>query len=106
DNGEVMGDEQVGQPQVALEALEQVDDLRLDRDVECADGLVADDQLRLHGQRPGDPDALPLAAAELVRIALHEGRVEADQVEQVGDPRGPGRARGKAVDAQRFGQDL
>ena len=41
-----------------------------------------------------------------MRVALHERRVEADQLEQLGDPRGAGLARGKAVDAQRLGQDL
>jgi hypothetical protein len=53
-----------------LQVLQQVDDLRLDRHVERRHRLVADDQLRAPGQRPGDADALALAAGELVRIAL------------------------------------
>ena len=48
---------------------EQVDDLRLDRDVERGDRLVADEHVGLHGERAGDGDALALAAGELVRIA-------------------------------------
>ena len=43
---EVVGDEQVGEAELLLQVFEQVDDLRLDRDVERRDRLVADDQLR------------------------------------------------------------
>ena len=63
DDAHVVGDEHVGQPELALELLEQVEDLRLDRHVERRDRLVADDQVRLEDQRPGDADALALAAA-------------------------------------------
>ena len=66
---QVVGDEQVGQPESVLEPLEQVDDLGLDRDVERADRLVGDDEVGVERERPGDADALPLAAGELVRIA-------------------------------------
>ena len=41
---EVVRDEDVGQPEVALQVGEQVDDLRLDGDVERGDRLVADDE--------------------------------------------------------------
>ena len=50
-------------PQLLLQVLQQVDDLRLDRDVERGDRLVADDEVGLGGQRAGDADALALAAA-------------------------------------------
>ena len=51
-----------------LEVLEQVHDLRLDRDVERRDRLVADEEVRVQRERPGEPDALALAARELVRV--------------------------------------
>ena len=57
--------------ELVLELLEQVDDLRLHRDVERAHRLVADDEIGLHRERPRDADALPLPAGELVRIAPH-----------------------------------
>ena len=69
DDAHVVGDEHVGQPELALELLQQVQDLRLDRDVERGDRLVADDEVRLEDERPGDADALALAAGELVRVA-------------------------------------
>ena len=70
DDRQVVGDEQVGQPEPLLEVGQQVEDLGLDRHVERGDRLVADDELGLHGQRPGHPDALALTARELVRIAI------------------------------------
>ena len=59
---EVVGDEEVGEAELRLQVLEQVDDLALDRHVEGGDGLVADKNLRLHGERAGDADALALTA--------------------------------------------
>ena len=46
DHAEVVGDEQVGQAELALQVREQVEDLRLDRHVERRHRLVADHQLR------------------------------------------------------------
>ena len=66
-DGEVVGDEEVGQPAVALQVGQQVEHLRLHRDVERRDRLVADDEARLDRERPRDPDALALATGELVR---------------------------------------
>ena len=64
DDGKVVGDEEVGEPVLFLQPLEQVEDLRLHRDVERRHRLVADDDLRADGQRPGDRDALTLAAGQ------------------------------------------
>ena len=47
DNCKVMGDKQVRQSQFRLKFLKQVDDLRLNRDIECRDRLIADDQIRI-----------------------------------------------------------
>src|SRR5206468_1253260 len=71
------------QVEIALQAREQVEDLRLHRHVERRDRLVADDQLRVDRQGPGDADPLPLAAGELVWKAVVVLRVEADDVEQL-----------------------
>ena len=83
DDVQVVRDEDVGQPEVALEVLEQVEDLRLHGDVERRDRLVADDQLRVDRERAGDADALPLAARELVREAVVVLGVQADDLEQL-----------------------
>ena len=53
DDGEVVADEQQGQPQLPLQILQQIDDLRLYRDVERRHCLVADDEVGLGGQARG-----------------------------------------------------
>jgi hypothetical protein len=70
---EVVADEQVGQPELALQVLHQVQDLRLHRDVERRGRLVADQELGVGGQRARDRDALALAAREFVREFLAVG---------------------------------
>ena len=50
DHREVVRDEDVGQVEVRLQVAQQVQHLRLDRDVERRDRLVADDQLGLRAR--------------------------------------------------------
>ena len=85
DDGQVVGDEHVGEAELVLQVLEQVDDLGLDRHVERGDRLVADDQLRPQRDGAGDADALALAAGELVGVAVVVLRVQPDALHQVLD---------------------
>ena len=55
-----MGDEQVGQVELLLQLLQQVDDLGLDAHVQCRHRLITHDKLEVDGQGSGHPDALPL----------------------------------------------
>ena len=66
---DVVRDEQVGQAALRLEIRHEVQDLSPHRDVERRDRLVRDDDLRRHGERAGDGDALPLAPRKLMREA-------------------------------------
>ena len=104
DGGEVVGDEQVGEPEVVLELVEEVEDAGLDGDVEGADRLVEDDEVGLQGERAGDADPLALAAGELVGVAVDGSGVEADVLEQGADLLGAVAAVA-AVDAERVGHD-
>ena len=104
DHREVVRDEDVGQVELALQALQQVEDLRLDRDVERRDGLVADDQLGAQRERASHADALALAARELVRIAVVVLRVHAAARHQLLHQR-PRVALG-LVDGERLSDDL
>ena len=70
DHGQVVCDEQVGRTRFLLDVLHQVDDLCLDRHVQCRDALVGDDELRVHDEGAGDADTLALTAGELVGVAL------------------------------------
>ena len=80
---QVVRDEEVGQMESLLQVLQQVDDLRLDRNVERGDRLVEHQEARLDGERARDADALALAAGELVRIALERLGAHPDALEQL-----------------------
>ncbi len=105
-HGEVVGDEQIGEAEALLQILQQVDDLRLDRDVERRHRLVADDQVGIDGERAGDADALALPAGELVRIAPGMFGQQADDFQQLAPARGARRGVADLVHPQRLGQDF
>ena len=81
---EIVADEDQRQVEVVAEPAEEEEDLRLGRDVEAGDDLVGDDELGLERQRPGDADALALAAGQLVRVAAEKRGRQPDDVEQLG----------------------
>ena len=86
---DVVGDEEDGLADLRLQAQELVlQALAADR-VDRPEGLVHQHHQRVRGERPGDPDALLLAAGELRRVALAELGVEPDQLQQLGRA-GPG----------------
>ncbi len=87
DHRQVVGDEQVGQRQLGLELVQQVDDAGLDRDVQRRDRLVQHDQLRLQREGAGDADALALTAGELLRGSGWRARApDPTRPEQLADP--------------------
>src|SRR5262249_7851139 len=90
---EVVCDEDVRETKPLLQIREQVDHLGLDRDVERGNRLVADDEPRLGCEGAGDADALPLAARELVRIALSVLWRETDETEELRDALAPASLR-------------
>ena len=92
--------------QLLLQVHQQVDDLRLHRHVERRHRFVEDDERRVERERARQPDALPLAAAELVRVPLEMRRVEADQPEELRHARLALRARAEPVDDERLLDDL
>src|SRR4051812_1091882 len=77
---EVVGDEHIGESELLPQAREQVEDLRLDGDVERGDRLVADDHLRLDRERARDRDALTLTAGQGCGLPRVEFGREADLI--------------------------
>ena len=106
DQRQVVGDEQVADPEFALQSREQVEHLRLYGQVERAGRLVADDQPGPQHQRPGDGDALALAAGELARVAVGGVRVQADAVQGCLHLGARGRRARPAMGDQRFHEGL
>src|SRR6266566_8213218 len=68
DHGQVVRDEHQADAGLAAQPRQQAQDLVLDGDVERGGRLVAQDDLRVAGQRDRDHHALPHAARELVRV--------------------------------------
>src|ERR1019366_7271357 len=90
DDADVVRDEEKRQAEIALQLGQEVEDLRLDRYVECRRRLVADDESWLHRQGARDGDALALAAGEFVRIALERVAAHADLLDELLESRAPG----------------
>ena len=105
-HAQVVGDEQIGQVELRLQILQQVERLRLDRHVQRRHRLVAHDKLRVEGQGAGNADALALAAAEGVRIAHHVLGTQPHHLEQLSHAILQLLALGDAVDDQRLAHDL
>src|SRR6516225_1716518 len=101
-----MRNEEVGQAELALELLEEVDDLSADADVEGGDRFVGDDEFGAEGEGAGDADALALSAAEFVREAAGGGLVHANGVEEFGDTLAADIAAQAFVDDKRLGDDV
>ena len=68
-----MRDEQVREAFAFLQILHQIDDLRLNGDIERGDRFIRHDEGRLDRDRPRDADALALPAGKLARLAVHVG---------------------------------
>ncbi len=76
-----MGRDDEREPELALERVDQVEHALAGVGVEMPGRLVAEEQLRLLGERARDRDALRLAAGQLGRQVV-ELRAETDQLEQ------------------------
>ena len=86
DDGKVMRNEQISDPQFRLQIRQQVDDLGLNTDIERADRFIADDERRFRREGPRDPDPLPLAAAEFVRKSPQKLGFQPDSSQEISCP--------------------
>ena len=101
----VVGDQQDGGGELALDRLEVVLRLGADQRVEGAERFVHQQQLRLGGERARDAHALLLSARQLVRVAPGVcRRFELEEIEQVFDSRVDATAR--PAEQRRHGGDV
>ena len=103
---QIVRDEEIREMPLALQLLQEIENLRLNRHVERRDRLVGDDEIRVCGERARDADALLLPAGELVRIAVDEALAEPDGFHQLADALALLFARGEAERLDRLGDDL
>ena len=78
DDAEVVRNENHRKTEVLLKLFDEIENLRLDRDIQRGDRFIRDDELGFWRERPGDGDALALATRKLVRIFPHHPRIQAD----------------------------
>ncbi|MNI50796.1 hypothetical protein D3C73_1054850 [compost metagenome] len=84
DDTHVVGNEKHGHAAIGLQFPNEVEDLRLDGDVERCRRFVSNEQFRAAGERHRDHNALPHTAGKVVRIFRQPpfGGWNADMVEQ------------------------
>ena len=104
DHRQIMGNEQIGQPQIIFQLDQQVDDLGLNRDIQRRDRFVQHQQLGAERQGPGDADPLPLSTGELVGVFLGVTGMETHQFQEFLYLVGIGAAA--FVDDQGLGDDV
>ena len=75
---EIVRDEQIGKAELLLEVEQQIEHLRLHRNVQRRYRLIGDQQFRLQHQSPRNGDALALAAGKHMRIAPRMFGAQAD----------------------------
>src|ERR1700722_2098620 len=102
---QVVRDEQVGQLQLLLQVLQQIDYLRLDRDIERRDWLVEHEEAWIHRESPRDANSLTLAAGKFVRQTIHCVGAHPDHREQLGDSALLFRAARELVNLDSFADD-
>ena len=88
-DAQIVGDEDQPDAGVVLEIFQQIEILRLNRDIEAGGRLIGDDHLRAGRQSNGPRDALPHTPGHLVGILPHTHlrRGDTHRGEQLTDPR-------------------
>ena len=82
DNRHIMRDKHIGDAQLILQIHQQVENLRLNGDVQCRYRLITDDELGIQCQCAGNADTLTAAAVHLMRVGKAQPTVQTDKVHQ------------------------
>ncbi len=80
DHREIMADKQIGIAVLALEILENIDHLCLNRDIQSRDRLITHNKFRMCHQCTGDADTLSLSTGKLMWIPVIVIRLEPDHI--------------------------
>jgi len=81
DHTQIMTDKQITQGHLLLQLLQQQQDLRLYRYIECRYRLITNNHSGFQHQRPGNANALALASGELMGVLLHIGFAQTDTLQ-------------------------
>src|SRR5947209_8202032 len=83
---QIVRDKKIGQTQLLAQIEHQIDDLRLNRNVERRDRLVANDEFRFQHQGACNGDALALTSREFMWISADRLRWNAHAIESFEGP--------------------
>src|SRR5436190_315748 len=105
DHRKVVRHEQVGELKLLLQVDQQVENLRLYRDVESRDRLIGDDEARIDGERTGNAKTLTLAAGKFMWVFAHRVYAQSDARVELGDPMFHFPSFGNVEIGERFADD-
>ncbi len=97
-----MRDEQIGDAETLVHVAQEIEHLRLDRNIEGGHGFVEHQHFRIERQCARNVDPLALAAAQLMGIAVGQTLVEPDERQQLLHPFAALRLVSQMMDAQRL----
>ena len=80
--GDIMRNEEIRHLHFLLQFIEEGQDVGLYGYIQGRRGLIENQQLRLNGQGPGDGRSLTLTAADLMRIPVGKGCLEAAALQE------------------------
>ena len=104
ENGQIVADEHDAQAEIGDQRREQVENLRLDHDIERGGGFVGDEQAGPAGQGHRDHHPLLLPTGELMRVVAGSTGRQADLLQELTDPRACGLRSDVLVQQDRFGE--
>ena len=81
-----MRNKQIGNAHFLLDMLQQIDNLCLYGNIQCTDGLITDDELRIQGKCSGNSNTLTLSAGKFMRVTADVIRLQPDDIQQLTNP--------------------
>src|SRR4051794_24861604 len=83
DHAEIVADKKIGEAQFTLKPVQQIEHFGLYRNIQGGCRLVKDEEVRLRGEGPCDPDALALPPRKLMWVAEEMLRSEAHLLQEL-----------------------
>src|SRR5829696_6494936 len=105
-NAEVVTNEEVGEGALIAQALQELQDLGLDGDVQGADWFVCHHEFGIDGQGTRDSDPLSLPPRQLVRIPTRVTPTQPDRLQELVDRPCPPASFNHLVENERFAEGL
>ena len=83
DDGQIVRNEYVRKPKFLFQFFKHINDLRLNRYVECGNGFVANDEIGFQRKRAGYTDTLSLPARKFVRVTIEIMRLQSARLQHL-----------------------